>query len=63
MKLYVWDAFSPDWSDGLAFALADSEEDAKQMIEEFKGRPVDEWGTVKVYDLTEKVCYFVHGSC
>lgn len=32
LKLYVWEEFCTDYSPGLAFAIAKSEEDAKKQI-------------------------------
>jgi len=32
LLLYVWEEFSPDHKDGLAFAVAETEEQAKEMV-------------------------------
>jgi len=33
-QLYVWEGFSPDYTDGLAFAIAENATVAKALIEE-----------------------------
>lgn len=33
LKLYVWEGVLTDWSSGMAFALAESEEEAWKMVE------------------------------
>ena len=37
LKLYVWDGVLTDWTSGIAFALATSPEEAKQMLIEQGG--------------------------
>lgn len=32
MQLYVWTHFAPDWSEGVAFALAETIEEARALI-------------------------------
>lgn len=61
LKLYVWTGFSPDYSDGLAFAIAASEEDAKKLIEDQDGE-VYTWGDLHVHDLNEPVAYSEAGG-
>ena len=48
LKLYVWYGFSPDWSGGLAFALAYSKAEAKAAVEKVYGK-VENWGTLRVH--------------
>ena len=67
-RLYVWTGFCPDYSDGLAFAIADSLEEAKEHVKKTRlvNRPwddgLDSWGELHVHGLREKVCYFVDGG-
>ena len=60
LKLYVWTEFSPDWTDGLAFAIAESEEEARELVIKAYG-VVYTWGKVAVRPL-EKGAYAVSGS-
>lgn len=61
MKLHVWTSFCPDYSSGLAFAIAKNLEDAQKMVVTKYGN-VYEWGDLKIYKLTEKVCEAVGGG-
>jgi len=60
LKLYVWTEFSPDWMNGLAFAIAESEEEAREQVIKVYGT-VYTWGKVKVKPL-EKCAYAASGS-
>lgn len=63
LKLYVWDEFNPDWSDGLAFAIAESEEKAKEGIEEKIGFPPSDWGgSPSVFDIGKPISFAVSGG-
>jgi hypothetical protein len=70
MKLYVWDEFCPNYVDGLAFAIAESEEAARASINEALGYcPPDgtndsnnRWGRVRIYELNEPVAFAVTGG-
>ena len=62
LKLYVFEAFQPDYTNGLAFAIAHSESEALKIIEKKQGFPVYEKGTVSVHRLDRKVAYCVSGG-
>lgn len=62
MKLYVWTDFCPDYTSGLAFAIADSVEEAQKMIVDQRGFDVYEWGTLTVHDLNVKIAACVSGG-
>lgn len=58
LKLFVWQGFAWDRQDGLAFAIAETEEEAKEMILEsihkYKSDyVVESWGTLEVSDLSK----------
>ena len=60
MKLFVWTDFCPDWSGGLAFAIAPDLETAQQMIAE--GYNIHDWGELEVFDLSEPRAFSVMGG-
>ena len=77
LKLFIWTGFYPNYSSGLAFAVAETEEEAKKMVIETTnidtnhrdedpecGIPPIEWGTLEVRSLTsgEKFAYGVLGG-
>ncbi len=61
-KLYVWTDFCPDYSGGLAFAIAASEKSAKQLIMKNQGYEVYDWGTLTVHPLSRAVAFSVTGG-
>jgi len=52
LKLYVWEGVFTDYTDGIAFALAASPEQARELIHEHMGYGSSELDTLdpKVYD-------------
>lgn len=62
LKLFVWSGFCPDYTDGLAFAVAKTEDEARQMIGKERGFDPFEWGDLSIHSLTEKVAFAVSGG-
>lgn len=62
LSLYIWDEFCPDYSNGLAFAIAESESDARAEIIASRKCEVYHWGPVKVYPVNEKIAFSVSGG-
>ena len=76
LKLFVWVDFYPKRTDGLAFAVAETEEEAMDLVIEATridpvryvdpeyGKPEIDWGTLEVRSLTsgEKFAYGVLGG-
>jgi len=62
MKLFIWTEFSPDYSSGLAFAIAKDQKEAMEMIEKEHGVEVSDWGILEVRPLTRKVARAVSGG-
>ena len=62
LKLFIWTGFSPDYSDGLAFAIAHDETEAKKLVEAYRGFGVSEWGTLEVRRLDYRVARCVSGG-
>lgn len=66
MKLFVWPGVLTDWSSGIAFALAESPEEAKAILVT-RGLPERHWqGTmidgVEPQEFNEPCGFFVFGG-
>ena len=63
MYLYVWEEFEPDYTNGLAFAIAKSEKEAKKIILD-KGAWHPDWGKLRKYKLNRKtqLGFYVNGG-
>ena len=61
LRLFIWTGFCPDWSGGLAFAIAHDEEEAKKLIVKEHGR-VSDWGSLEVRRLDHRVARAVSGG-
>ena len=61
LRLYVWTEFSPNYTDGLAFAIAESENEARELVETKRGYDVCEWGKLEVKSIS-KCGYSVYGG-
>lgn len=62
LKLYVWTGFSPDWTGGLAFAIAASEKEARELVIKAIGyNPVD-WGSLEERSVGFRFAAAVHGG-
>ena len=62
LKLYVWKNFCPgDNEDGLAFAIAETEEEAKKLVTGNGEWGVWQWGDLEVRELS-KCGYFAYGG-
>ena len=62
LKLFVWMNFSPDYTGGMAFAIAEDEIEARRLIEAFRGYDVSDWGELSVYPLSKKIARAVNGG-
>lgn len=64
LKLFVWPHFCPNYNDGLAFAIAYNEQDAKDLVVAHHGYyPPDHlWGNVEIYPLWCPVAFAVSGG-
>ena len=63
MKLFVWDNFCPDYTSGLAFAIAESLEEAKDLVVKEYGWEPYKWGILTVYDnLNQHIARAVSGG-
>ena len=62
LKLFVWTNFCPDFSGGLAFALASDEVEARRLIEKEYGNSPYDWGELEIYPVTRRVAKCVSGG-
>lgn len=62
LKLYIWTGFCPDYTGGLAVAIADDMAEAKRLVEaEHQPLCIWEWGTLEIHDI-KKCAYCVEGG-
>ncbi len=62
LRLFVWTGFCPDYTSGLAFAIAKDETDARKLIEKERGYDVYTWGDLTIYPLTKRIARSVSGG-
>lgn len=63
MRLFVWTEYAPDYSNGLAFAIAEDSEQARDMIAEINGYRSDSLAeSPQVFELTEPIAFAQPGG-
>lgn len=62
LSLYVWKEFAPDYSRGLAFAIAKNEAQARELIIAALGVEPYEWGPCEVMPIDKPVAAAVYGG-
>ena len=62
LRLFVWTGFCPDYTSGLAFAIAKDETGARKLIETERGSSVYEWGELTIHSLNKKIARCVSGG-
>lgn len=62
MKLFVWTGFCPDYSGGLAFAIAADVGSAQQQIIESIGYNPSNWGVLHELPVDSPVAFSVSGG-
>ena len=62
LSLFVWTEFCPDYSNGLAFAIAETVEQAQKLIEHKRGYRPSDWGPVQVFPATGPIAFCVSGG-
>ncbi len=60
--MFVWDQFCSDYTNGLAVAIAETVEQAQELIEQRRGYQVYDWGPVKQFPVTEPIAFCVSGG-
>lgn len=62
LHLYVWEDFEHDYTPGLAFAIAKNEKEARELIRAVYGDARSLADKPKVYPLSKKIAFAVHGG-
>ena len=62
MKLFIWTGFCPDYTSGLAFAIAKDEAEARKLVIKERGYEPYEWGNLEVRRLDWRVARAVSGG-
>ena len=62
LKLFVWTNFAPDYTGGLAFAIAENETEARQLVVAERGYIVYSWGDLTIYPISKKIARCVSGG-
>jgi hypothetical protein len=61
LKIYIWEDFEPDWTSGLAVAIAETEKEARKLVEDEHGYEPSNWGEMKVRPFS-KCAFCVSGG-
>lgn len=61
LKLFVWEDFAPDYSRGLAFAIAQNEKEAREMVIQIYGFEPTDWGKLTISSI-KRVAFAVSGG-
>ena len=62
LRLFVWTDFSPDYTSGLAFAIARDEADARKQVIDGLGYNPTAWGDLTIHPLNKRTAYSVSGG-
>lgn len=62
LKLFIWTDFSPNYTSGLAFAIAKDEAEARKLIEKERGFEVYTWGELEIRRIDQRVARSVSGG-
>lgn len=62
LRLFVFSGFAPDYTDGLAFAIARDETEARGLIAESYGSEPYTWGDLTVHPVSEPIAFAVCGG-
>jgi len=62
LYLFVWSEFAPDYSSGLAFAIATDEAKARKLIIKKQGYEPTTWGHVQRFPTNRSIAFSRHGG-
>jgi len=60
LKLFIWTGFNRDYTEGLAFAIAKDETEARKLVKK-EGYIISEWGDLEIRSLSKRVARSVTG--
>jgi hypothetical protein len=60
--LFIWTRFCPDYTNGLAFAIATDETEARKLITKRYGIEPYQWGDLEIRTLNKRVARCVSGG-
>ena len=61
-RLFVWTKFAPDYTEGLAFAVAETTEQAHRLVIEHLGYEPSDWGRLYIYPIRAGIAFAVPGG-
>ena len=62
MRLFIWTDFCPDYTSGLALAIAKTETDAKELVIKEYGCEPHQWGNLEIRRTDRRVARYVTGG-
>ena len=62
LRLFIWTDYAPNYTGGLAFAIAKNETDARKQVIKKTGYEPDSWGDLKIKPLTRRTCEVCTGG-
>lgn len=62
LRLFIWTGFCKDSTDGMAFAIAKDETEARKLVAEQRGGEPYKWGTLEVRRIDQRVARSVDGD-
>lgn len=62
LKLFIWHEFAPDYTGGLAIAIAKDEQEARAMVIADMGYDPSDWGHLEVRRVDRRTAAWVTGG-
>jgi len=62
LKLFVWHGFGVSYTPGLAFAIARTKEEAREIVRRHLGEEPMEWGKCRVHRIEAGRCEINYGG-
>lgn len=53
LKLFVWGRFDPIWGGGVKIAIAETEEEARELVIKEHGWDASDWGTLQILPIAK----------
>ena len=66
LRLFIFEGFEPDYTDGLAMAIAEDETHARRLIvdyfEKTHGYEPHHWGKLSIFPITKPIARAISGG-